>query len=116
MEVMSGAIEQDAGFLVESAAAGDEVAFARIVASYEAEMFRICVVVGRDRQVAADAVQAAWAIAWLKPVTLREPARLRPWLVSIAVNETRQLLNLHGALEGGDLSGIVFPALAITDA
>jgi RNA polymerase sigma factor (sigma-70 family) len=92
MEVMSGVIEQEAGALIESAAAGDELAFARIVAAHEAEMFRICVVVSRDRQIAADAVQAAWSIVWRKLPTLRDPARLRPWLVSIAVNESRQLL------------------------
>jgi RNA polymerase sigma factor (sigma-70 family) len=52
----------------------------------------VCVVVCRDEAIADDAVHAAWAIAWRKLGAVREPASLRPWLVSIAVNEARQLL------------------------
>jgi RNA polymerase sigma-70 factor (ECF subfamily) len=37
-------------------------------------------------------VQAAWPIAWRKLGSLRDPDRLRPWLVSIAANEARQLI------------------------
>ena len=44
------------------------------------------------RRIAEDAVAAAWSIAWRKLGGLRDPARLRPWLVSVAVNEARQLL------------------------
>ena len=39
-----------------------------------------------------EAVQAAWLVAWRKLATLRDPDRIRPWLVSIAANETRQLV------------------------
>ena len=41
--------------------------------------------------MADDAVQAAWAIAWRRLGTLRDPARLRPWLMSVAANEARQM-------------------------
>jgi RNA polymerase sigma factor (sigma-70 family) len=34
----------------------------------------------------------AWPIAWRKLGSVREPERLRPWLVSVAVNEAKQLL------------------------
>jgi RNA polymerase sigma-70 factor, ECF subfamily len=37
-------------------------------------------------------VQAAWPIAWRKLASLRDEDRLRPWLVSIAANEARQLI------------------------
>jgi len=37
-------------------------------------------------------VQAAWPLAWRRLGSLRDPERLRPWLVSIAANEARQLL------------------------
>ncbi len=77
--------------IVQLAAAGDTVAFARIVAAYHADMIRVAFVVARgDQDVADDAVQAAWSIAWRKLGSLRDPARLKPWLVSIAANEARQ--------------------------
>ncbi len=76
---------------IRLAATGDTVAFARIVAAFHGDMSRVAYVVsGGDAELAADAVQSAWAIAWRKLGTLREPARLRAWLVSIAANEARQ--------------------------
>jgi RNA polymerase sigma factor (sigma-70 family) len=92
MEAMIGTARQDLTGVLASAAAGDEIAFARIVEAHDDEMYRVCVAVGRDETIAADAVQAAWAIAWRKLKTIREPDRLRPWLVAIAVNETKTLL------------------------
>jgi RNA polymerase sigma-70 factor (ECF subfamily) len=77
---------------LSSAAAGDEAAFTRIVATYDDEMYRVCVAICRDRTVAADAVQSAWAIAWRKLASLRDPASVRPWLITVAVNEARKLL------------------------
>jgi RNA polymerase sigma-70 factor, ECF subfamily len=77
--------------IVEMAAAGDTIAFARIVAAYHADMVRVAyVVAGGDQDVADDAVQSAWAIAWRKLGSLRDPQRIRPWLVSVAANEARQ--------------------------
>jgi RNA polymerase sigma-70 factor (ECF subfamily) len=74
------------------AATGDDVAFARLVAVNHEDMRRVCAVVCGDDDVAEDAAQAAWAIAWRKLGTLKEAARLRPWLISIAVNEAKQLM------------------------
>jgi RNA polymerase sigma-70 factor (ECF subfamily) len=48
------------------------------------------VVSGGDQDVADDAVQAAWSVAWRKLATLRDPDRLKSWLVSVAANEARQ--------------------------
>src|SRR4051812_44356512 len=75
-----------------SAASGDAVALARIVAAYHDDMARLAYVICGDHQMAQDAVQSAWSIAWRKLSTLRDPGRLRPWLMSVAANETRQLL------------------------
>jgi RNA polymerase sigma-70 factor (ECF subfamily) len=61
------------------------------VVAYHEDMRRVCVVVTGDALVADEAVQAAWAIAWRKLGSLRDPSRLRPWLLSVAVNEARQL-------------------------
>jgi RNA polymerase sigma-70 factor (ECF subfamily) len=77
---------------VQLAAAGDEVAFARIVAAHRAEMVRVSYVVCGDWDVAQDAAQAALWIAWRKLPSLRDPARLRPWLMSVAVNEARAIV------------------------
>jgi len=76
---------------IRLAAAGDTVEFARIVAAYHADMTRVAYVVcGGDQDLADDAVQAAWTIAWKKLGSLRDPDRLKPWLVSVAANEARQ--------------------------
>lgn len=77
---------------VTSAAAGDEVAFARIVAAHHDDMARVAYVVCRDADLAQEAVQEAWSVAWRQLGRLREPDRLRAWLVAIAANEARQAL------------------------
>jgi RNA polymerase sigma-70 factor (ECF subfamily) len=77
---------------VALAAAGDEVAFARIVQTHHDDMTRVCFVICGDLDIADEAVQAAWPLVWRKLGSLREPERLRPWLVSIAANEARQLI------------------------
>ena len=78
--------------IVERAIAGDELAFARIVAAHHEAMARIAYLVSGDVDMAQDAEQAAWAIAWRKLGSLRDPDRLRPWLMSLAANEARQLV------------------------
>ena len=77
---------------VALAAVGDEVAFARIVQAYHDDMTRVCFVICGDVDIADEAVQAAWPIVWRKLGSLRDPSRLRPWLVSIAANEARLLI------------------------
>jgi RNA polymerase sigma-70 factor, ECF subfamily len=77
--------------LVAEAAAGDAFAFARIVAAYHDDMARVCYVICGDPELAQDAVQSAWPIAWRKLGTLRDPERLRPWLVTIAAREARHM-------------------------
>ena len=92
MEAMTGTADQELTQALAAAVAGDDVAFARIVTAHHGEMHRVCAFVCRDQTMAEDAVQAAWLIAWRKLGSIRDPARLRPWLVAIAVNETKQLL------------------------
>jgi RNA polymerase sigma-70 factor (ECF subfamily) len=77
---------------VTLARAGDETAFARIIKAHHDDMTRVCFVICGDLDVADEAVQAAWPIVWRKLGGLRDPGRLRPWLVSIAANEARQLV------------------------
>jgi RNA polymerase sigma factor (sigma-70 family) len=87
---------------VERAIAGDEVAFARIVGAYHLDLVRVAFVISGDEGLAEDAAQAAWWIAWRKLPSLRDPDRVRPWLVAIAANETRKLVrreHRHGIVE-----------------
>lgn len=79
-------------WIVEHAIAGDEVAFARIVAAHHDDMARIAFFVCGDLDVAEEAEQAAWAVAYRRLKDLRDPDRLRPWLMSVAANEARQLV------------------------
>jgi RNA polymerase sigma-70 factor (ECF subfamily) len=81
-----------AAVVVAEAAAGDAVAFARIVAAHHDDMARVCFVICGDQDMAQDAVQAAWPVAWRKLSSLRDPEQLRPWLVTIAANEVRQVM------------------------
>jgi RNA polymerase sigma-70 factor (ECF subfamily) len=77
---------------VADAAAGDAAALARIVAAHHDDMASVCFVICGDREMAQDAVQAAWPVAWRKLESLRDPERLRPWLVSVAANQARQMM------------------------
>ncbi len=92
MEVVTRLAGPEQAGVIASAAAGDEIAFKQIIAAYHDDMRRVCRYVTRDDAITDEAVQAAWAIAWRKLGSVREPERLRPWLISIAVNEAKQLL------------------------
>lgn len=87
-----GQMEENLAGTVALAVAGDEVAFARIIRAHHDDMTRVCFVICGDLDVADEAVQAAWPIIWHKLGSLRDPDRLRPWLVSVAANEARQLV------------------------
>ena len=54
---------RDPASTVEAAAAGDTMAFARIVQAHHDDMARVCQVVTGDPDLAQDAAQAAWPIA-----------------------------------------------------
>ena len=73
--------------IVERAIAGDEVAFARIVAAHHDDLARIAYFVTGDLDIAEEAEQSAWTVAYRRLKDLRDPDRLRPWLMSIAANE-----------------------------
>jgi len=77
---------------LQQAIAGDEAAFARIVAAYHADMVRVAYGICGEPDLALDAVQSAWLIAWRKLRTLRDPESLRSWLVAVAANEARHVV------------------------
>jgi RNA polymerase sigma-70 factor (ECF subfamily) len=43
-------------------------------------------------EIAEEATQAAWVIAWKRLRDVSGPSHLRPWLVRVAANEAKQLL------------------------
>jgi len=77
---------------LHDAATGDEAAFARIVAAYHGDMVRVAYGICGDRDLALDAVQSAWIIGWRKLRSVRDPGKLRAWLVAVAANEARHLV------------------------
>lgn len=81
---------------VELAATGDEAAFARLVAAFHVDMARVAFAITGDRSSAEDAVQQAWTRALGKLGSVRDPARVRPWLIAIVANEARQVLRRRG--------------------
>jgi RNA polymerase sigma-70 factor, ECF subfamily len=92
MATVTVQVEDKLAGAVALAAAGDEVAFTRIVQAYHDDMTRVCFVICGDVDIADEAVQAAWPIVWRKVGSLRDASRLRPWLISIAANEARLLI------------------------
>jgi RNA polymerase sigma-70 factor (ECF subfamily) len=92
MEVVTQMADRDRADLLTAAAAGDEIAFRRIIAEHHDDMRRVAIAIARDPAVAEEATQAAWLIAWKKIGDVRDEANLRPWLVSVAANEVKRIL------------------------
>jgi len=92
---------------VRRAAAGDEAAFAELVAAHHASMARVAYAITGDGESAGDAVQSAWSIAWRRLGTLREPATVRSWLVAIAANEARQAVRRRRTRTVVDISEVL---------
>ena len=93
MGAMAQTAERQEARLIASAAAGDEVAFRRIIAAHHDDMRRVCQAISGDHAIADEAVQAAWLVAWKKLHKVHGPDQLRPWLVSVAVNEAKKLMS-----------------------
>jgi DNA-directed RNA polymerase specialized sigma24 family protein len=91
MTVVAIPDDQD-GAMLARAAAGDELAFARLVAAHHADMRRVAYVICHDVGMAEDACQQAWQISVKKLSGIREPARVRSWLVPL--QQTRRARSL----------------------
>jgi RNA polymerase sigma-70 factor, ECF subfamily len=107
---MSDMLLRDVGALeatVRSAATGDQAAFAYLVAEHHASMARVAFVICGDGETTLDAVQSAWAIAWRRIGSLRDPTQVRPWLIAIAANEARQIMRRRRRERVVDISELV---------
>ena len=105
-----------------SAAAGDEFAFRRIIAAHHDDMRKVCMAIADDRAIADEATQSAWVIAWKRLGDVRNEGHLRPWLVTVAANEAKQLLRkrrrraeVEVAADAAHVPGGVDPASDVVD-
>ena len=78
--------------LLARARSGERGAFTELVDRHHAELVRVSYVITGDLDAARDAAQLAWIKAWQRLPSVREPERLRAWLIAIAANEARQHL------------------------
>jgi RNA polymerase sigma-70 factor (ECF subfamily) len=81
--------------LLARAQTGERVAFTELVEQRHAELVRIAYAITGDLDAARDSAQLAWIKAWQRLPSVREPRRLRAWLIAIAANEARQHLRAH---------------------
>jgi len=81
--------------LLARARTGEREAFTALVERHHAELVRIAYAITGDVDAARDAAQLAWIKAWQQLPKVREPDRLRAWLIAIVANEARQSLRAH---------------------
>ena len=93
MEAVTRMAARQQADTLTSAAAGDEIAFQRIIDTHHEDLRRVCQAISGDQAIADDATQAAWFIAWKKLHRVHGPDQLRPWLMSVAVNEAKKLMS-----------------------
>lgn len=69
-----------------------EAAFTELVADHHRDLVRLAYAMVGDPDVANDVAQSAWTAAWRNRSRLREPEKVRGWLLTIAANEARRSL------------------------
>lgn len=75
-----------------AAPADSETAFAALVARHHRDLVRLAYAMVGDPDVANDVAQSAWVAAWRNRSRLREPEKVRGWLLTITANEARRSL------------------------
>ncbi|MBC8025564.1 MAG: sigma-70 family RNA polymerase sigma factor [Steroidobacteraceae bacterium] len=68
-----------------------ESAFARLLETFRPDLLRFSLWLSRDRAVAEDVVQETLIRAWKSKNELKDPAAVRPWLLTIARREHARL-------------------------
>jgi RNA polymerase sigma-70 factor, ECF subfamily len=85
--------------LVERARRGDVSAYEQIVERYQEPVYRAAYLVTRSAADAQEAAQDAFVKAYAALGRFRPGSPLRPWLMKIAVNESRNRLRAAGRRE-----------------
>lgn len=86
--------------LVARARRGDVSAYEQIVERYQEPVFRAAYLVTRSAADAQEAAQDAFVKAYAALGRFRPGSPLRPWLMRIAVNESRNRLRAAGRRDG----------------
>ncbi|HTI97997.1 MAG TPA: sigma-70 family RNA polymerase sigma factor [Dongiaceae bacterium] len=89
------AMPMDDAALVAASLAGNRDAFGEIVTRYQALICSLAYSTTGSVTHSEDIAQETFVAAWKQLATLREPARLRAWLCSIARNLTHNWLRRH---------------------
>lgn len=76
----------------DAAPADSEAAFAALVALHHRDLVRLAYAMVGDPDVANDVAQSAWTAAWRNRHRMREPDKVRGWLLTITANEARRWL------------------------
>lgn len=95
MEAYEAIASAETALLLARARGGEREAFTALVQQHHAELVRIAYAITGDLEAALDSAQLAWIKAWQRLPSVREPERLRAWLIAIAANEARQHLRAH---------------------
>src|SRR6266567_3901522 len=88
--------------VVAAIVAGDPAGLAEAYDRYAMPLYSYCRSMLREPADAADAVQDTFLVATAKLRDLRDPAKLRPWLYSVARNECLRRLRAGSALSALD--------------
>jgi RNA polymerase sigma-70 factor, ECF subfamily len=97
---VAGRTESEEQRLVTQAKAGDQQAYAELLARHQAVAFRAAYLIAGSAAEAEDATQEACVKAWLALERFRAGAPFRPWLVRIAMNEARNRRRAAGRRAG----------------
>jgi RNA polymerase sigma-70 factor (ECF subfamily) len=97
---VAGRVESEEQRLVTKAKAGDQQAYAELLARHQAVAFRAAYLIAGSAAEAEDATQEACVKAWLALERFRAGAPFRPWLVRIAMNEARNRRRAAGRRAG----------------
>jgi RNA polymerase sigma-70 factor (ECF subfamily) len=97
---VAGRTESEEQRLVTQAKAGDQQAYAELLARHQAVAFRAAYLIAGSAAEAEDATQEACVKAWLALERFRAGAPFRPWLVRIAINEARNRRRAAGRRAG----------------
>lgn len=69
-----------------------ETGFTALVAEHHGDLVRLAYAIVGDPDIANDVAQSAWAAAWRSRHRLRDPEKVRGWLLTITANEARRSL------------------------
>lgn len=82
----------------EGPTACSESAFVGLVAAHHDDLVRLAYAMLGDPDHANDVAQATWAAAWRHRSRLREPDKVRGWLLTITANEARRAMRRQRVL------------------